>query len=86
MAIPPDLLKQFRVSLVIFDANALLSSSCTLNVRKGHDLGVCPLNVRKGHDLGACGLASHDKRQFGYVSNTGLWPFLQIYSSKFEFL
>jgi hypothetical protein len=66
MAIPPDLLKQVRVSLMIFDANALLSL-------------FCPLNVRKGHDLGERGLASHDKRQFGYVSNTGLWPFLQIY-------
>jgi hypothetical protein len=73
MAIPPDLLKQVRVSLMIFDANALLSLPC-------------PLNVRKGHDLGERGLASHDKPQFGYVSNTGLWPFLQIYSSKFEFL
>jgi hypothetical protein len=54
MAIPPDLLKQVRVSLMIFNANALLSL-------------FCPLNDRKGHDLGERGLASHDKRQ---CSNT----------------
>jgi hypothetical protein len=55
MAIPPDLLKQVRVSLMIFDANALLSLPC-------------PLNVRKRHDLGERGLDFHDKCQFGLLA------------------